>query len=109
MIRYAIAFLFFSLPAQAQVYTGFYDFTGTCTEFSDSRVEVRPTELAFWESTCGLGNPRLLPDMGGAVQYTATCTGEGETWTREVLLMQADDGGLILMGPGFVTEYQRCS
>ena len=108
MIRSLFACLCMTLPAQAQVYTGFYDFTGACTQFSDSRVEVRPTELAFWESLCTLGNPRLLPDMGGAVQYTANCTGEGDSWTRELVLMQADDGGLIIMYPGFVTEYQRC-
>ena len=108
MIRTVLASLCVALPAQGQVFTGFYDFTGACSAFSDSRVEVRPTELAFWESSCQLTNPRLLSDMAGAAQYTAFCTGEGESWTREFVLMQADDGGLILMGPGFVTEYQRC-
>lgn len=103
-----LTFALMTSAAQAQVYTGFYDFTGACTALSDSRLEVRETELAFWESTCTLSNGRLLPGMGGAVQYSANCTGEGETWSQELVLMQANYGGLILIYSGFVTEYQRC-
>lgn len=108
MTRLALLLILAAMPASAQVFTGFYDFTGTCSEGSDSRIEVRATEIAFWESTCTLGAPRALAGMGGAVQYTATCTGEGQSWTREFVLMQREDGGLILLRPGGVTEYQRC-
>jgi len=108
MIRIAALLALMTAPASAQVLTGFYDFMGACTEFSDSRVEVRPTELAFWETTCQLTNPRLLPEMGGAAQYTGVCTGEGDTWNSEMILMQSRDGGLIILREGFVTEFQSC-
>lgn len=111
MKQLVFAALFLAQGASAQVLTGVYgiaDENDVCYPYPDGQLEVRATEIAFYESLCGLSNPRLLPGMGTAVQYTLSCSGEGTTWQDEVVLMQRDDGGLIMMRPGFVFEYQAC-
>lgn len=108
MKRLVLCAFMAATPLSAQVSTGLYDPRGQCTGTTDATIEVFPTEIVFWESRCSLSEGRPLPGMGGAAQYSATCSGEGTTWTRELVLMQAEDGGLILMGPGYVVQYQRC-
>ncbi|MEM9317893.1 MAG: hypothetical protein AAGA70_02685 [Pseudomonadota bacterium] len=46
--------------------------------------------------------------MGNAVRYTGHCTSEGDEWVTEFMLMQLDDGGLVVSRPGIVTQYRRC-
>ena len=111
MIRYVIMSLTLAGAAEAQVATGNYAYgqdPQACNPNADSYIEVQATDILFYESACGLTNPRLLPGMGGAVQYTLTCSGEGMEWEDEGILMQADDGGLWIIRPGWVAQYQRC-
>lgn len=57
---------------------------------------------------CQLRKPRLWREMGNAVRYTGHCTSEGDEWVTEFMLMQLDDGGLVVSRPGIVTQYRRC-
>lgn len=111
MIRMFFAFSLLAAAAQAQVYTGNYAFGDNpqaCRVPSDTNLQVLADRLQFYESVCGLTNPRLLPGMDGAVQYTLTCEGEGQQWQVEAILMQLEEGGLAIIRPGWVSEYQRC-
>ena len=87
---------------------GRYD-VGTCgTTPSDLGVEVAGDTIAFFESRCAMSNPVNVRDMGGAVLYDAVCTGEGESYTRRMMVMQGPDGRLVLVQAGFATTYARC-
>ena len=83
---------------------------GACTgeEASDGRVTVSGESVAFWESTCQATNPTNVRDMGGAVLYDMVCSGEGETWTRRMMLMQGPEGRLVIVRAGFASTYARC-
>ena len=64
--------------------------------------------IDFYESTCTLADPVAVRAMTGAVLYDATCTGEGETWSKRILLMPAMEGGLIRVEDGLALIYRRC-
>ena len=46
--------------------------------------------------------------MAGAILYDAVCAGEGESWTRRLMLMQGPEGRLVIVRAGFATTYQPC-
>lgn len=100
-----------AVPAAAQVFTGRYlPVDAPISEFtqpSDRALEVRETELQYWESTCQLLDGQLLPGLDGAVLYQLQCTGEGETWSDAAILMPTD-AGMYTIRSGFVLEYRRC-
>lgn len=96
-------------PSQSisQPLSGVYDFE--CKkEVSDSRIELRGTEIKFWESTCKLTDPVEVRGMRGATLFDAVCTGEGEEWSYRMLLMPTSRGGLIRLEEGLAVEYVRC-
>lgn len=94
--------------AAAQVADGVYEI-GQCTEAgSEGRVTVAGTAVSFHESRCELTNETKVRDMAGAILYDAVCSGEGETWTRRLMLMQGPSDRLVIVQPGFATTYQRC-
>ena len=84
-----------SLSAQST--TGIFDMSKeACSyEFSDGRIEVTPTAIHGWESSCNLTNPTNLRGLPDAMLYDAVCYGEGEEWTYRVMLATDYRGDLI--------------
>ena len=102
------AILWGGTAAALPVEDGTYDVGGCGAEVSDLRIEVEGDSIAFFESRCTMTNPTNVRDMGGAVLYDAVCTGEGENFSRRMMLMQGPDGRLVLVQAGFATTYGRC-
>lgn len=75
---------------------------------SDSRLTIAGPEVRFHESTCILTDPVAVRGMSGAVLHDLACTGEGESWTRRILLMPGLDGGLVRVEEGLAWTYARC-
>lgn len=46
--------------------------------------------------------------MEGATLFDMACRGEGEAWSRRVLLALLVDGGLARLEEGAVSPYARC-
>ena len=93
-----IAALLTTAPSlSAQSTTGIFDISKeACShEFSDGRLEVTPTAIQFWESSCDLTNPTNLRGLPDAKLYDAVCYGEGEEWTYRVMLATDYRGDLI--------------
>lgn len=94
--------------ALAQVADGTYE-VGQCTEAgSEGRVTVAGDTISFHESNCQLTYATNVREMAGAILYDAVCSGEGEAWTRRMMLMQGPSGRLVIVQPGFATTYQSC-
>ena len=51
--------------------------------------------------------PVNVRDMD-AVLYDMECSGDGTDWIRRAMLMNASDGGLILVWDGYAFKYDRC-
>ena len=93
-----------ALPIQ----DGTYDVAACGESVSDLAIEVQGEDIAFFESRCAMTNPVNVRDMGGAVLYDAVCTGEGESFTRRIMVMAGPDGRAVLVQAGFATTYRRC-
>ncbi len=107
MIRPALVAMALPVAAMAQV-EGTYSLDCAAGTMSDGRVTVGKGTISFHESTCTLTDPVAVRGMTDAVLYDATCTGEGESWTRRILLMPASDGGLVRVEDGYAVTYARC-
>lgn len=108
MKRIVLALSLAAPAALAQTHDGDYALDGACGAMSDGRLTVSDGEIVFWESACALQPLSPIPELGNAVIYDITCTGEGESWTDRIVLMNESGGGLIMLRPGFVAEYARC-
>ena len=95
--------------ALAQVADGTYD-APVCAGRSggEMRVEIADNTIQFYESLCRLDAARTIPGFATARLYDATCSGEGETWTMTMILMQGFDGELIRIEEGLAVTYARC-
>lgn len=96
-------------PLHAQAFDGNYQSAICTTGVSDSRMSIRGSEIAFWESSCALTNPVDVRDMNGAVLFDLQCSGEGMTWTDRVMLMPIAEGGVMVVRAGSAIAYQRCN
>lgn len=79
-----------------------------CGAGPEGTITISGDRIDFYESACTLAGPVSVRDMAGAVLYDATCTGEGETWSKRILLMPALDGGLVRVEEGLALIYRRC-
>ena len=104
----AVAMIWGGAAAALPIVDGVYDVAACGEALSDLRIEVRGEDIAFFESSCAMTNPVNVRDMGGAVLYDAVCTGEGEGFTRRIMVMAGPDGRAILVQAGFATTYRRC-
>lgn len=97
-----------SLSAQST--TGVFDLSQeACSyEFSDGRIEVTPTAIHGWESSCDLTNPTSLRGLPNAILYDAVCYGEGEEWSYRVMLATNYDGDLVNYTQGGLSTHVRC-
>jgi hypothetical protein len=90
----------------AQSFDGVYQ-SGSCGAATDGRVEIAGNRISFWESTCQLTNPVSVRDMGDGTLFDVVCTGEGETWSYRMFMMQGAEG-LIMVRDGYAFTYPRC-
>ena len=107
MIRLAFALALLPGLAAAQSFDGIYQSGGCTAGVSDSRLSIEGDSIRFWESSCQLKNPVAVRDMNGATLFDVTCSGEGETWSYRALLMQGNEG-LIMVRDGYAFTYPRC-
>ena len=59
------------------------------------------------ESECRLTNPTAIRGMS-AVLFDAECSGEGQSWSYRILLMQDGRDHLIELQDGMALRYTRC-
>lgn len=69
-------------------------------------VGVMNGQLHGVESVCDLTNPTPVRDMN-AVLYDLQCMGEGEPYTRRVMLMRHQTGIFVIQN-GFVADWRAC-
>jgi len=104
----AICLLPGSAFAAEGVRDGTYDAYDCTVPVSDQRVTIAGDRIRFYESACTLSNPVAVRDMENAHLFDAQCAGEGMEWQARYLLMQANDGGLIVVGSRWAERHQRC-
>ena len=99
-------------PGLAQPVNGVFDSDCTAIQagaFTDGRVELRPGRIMFHESSCTLTNPVAVRDMNGAMLYDGVCSGEGETWTRRLMIMPSFANGVVVASPGWARTLSLCA
>ena len=99
-------------PAVAGPFDGVYRQTATsdCTHIGmdGGALQIADGVLTGVESSCQMLRPVNVRDMG-ATLYDMECEGEGDTWIDRALMMEAADGGLIMVWRGYAFKYDRCS
>lgn len=110
MTRLALLLALLPAAAAAQSLEGRFALDPAACEAADETrpIVVTPGAIDFHESRCTLADPEPVAGLGGATLFAMTCTGEGETWTRRVLLAPLLDGGLARVEEGFAATYVRC-
>jgi hypothetical protein len=104
-----LALLLLATPAAAAP-TGTWDFTPeACAIASEGRLAVTETNLTFHESTCSIAAITPVERMEGTFVYDLTCTGEGETWDRRLILAETLEGQLLTLTEGTATLRHRCA
>lgn len=104
-----LALLLVLLPSVARAqYDGTYAVDCAAGAGSETRIGIEGDSIRFHESICRLANPVTVRGMTGATLFDATCTGEGETWAKRILLMPGSEGGLVRVEDGFAMTYARC-
>ena len=98
-------------PVWAQDFDGLYRPAGSdwdCRSVGSDggALSVRDGVLYGVESACSLTNPTRVNGMN-AMLFDAECSGEGETYSYRVMLMQIA-GGLAVIQDGSVSELERC-
>lgn len=70
--------------------------------------DIRDGEMRFYESTCRIADAAPT-GVDGAWVLETQCTGEGETWTRRMVLMLSGEHWQVLtLFEGDFLEYERC-
>lgn len=59
------------------------------------------------ESRCSMQNPTALRDLDGML-FDMVCMGEGEAWTRRVIVMSTPNGIAMIENGGEVSYLARC-
>jgi hypothetical protein len=93
----------------AQGIDGTYDGLGCAAQFrSEVSVTVAWPTLNFYESVCTITGGELVPGMAETYSYTASCNGEGESFTRNYVIVPNFEGGIVIVQDGFGQSYERC-
>lgn len=111
MRRLAAALALLAGPAAAQGFDGVYrqGIGADCARVGadGGALEVRGDVLFGAESRCEMRDAEPLGGLG-AVLYRMECRAEGTRWTAPAILMEAANGGLILVWKGYAFAYDRC-
>ncbi len=71
-------------------------------------IEIRDGIFYGVEMQCRMSRPVNVLDMD-ATLYTMECSGEGEQWSERAMVMNAaDGGGIIMVWNGYAFKYTRC-
>ena len=87
-------------------YPGFEGWTCTNIGQDGGAVGFQDGQMIGLENSCTMANERALPELGAHL-YDMTCSGEGETSTQSVMLMQ-HDAGIYVIYPGVVVDWAAC-
>lgn len=83
------------IPAR---FLGVWDYVkGSCDPASDMRMDIRPREIGFYEST---GQVAGTGSEGDDVLVDLVMSGEGETWTQVTRLSLSQDGERLEVSDG---------
>ncbi len=107
----AVLLALIATPVWAQDFDGLYRPAGSTWDCQSvgsdgGALSVRDGVLYGVESACSLTNPTRVNGMN-AVLFDAECSGEGETYSYRVMLLQIA-GGLAVIQDGSVSELERC-
>lgn len=86
-----------------------FDPNNCVAELGDApAIDVFADEIRFYESSCRLDS--VAPTgVDGAWTVRATCTGEGQTWQRQLLfLLSGEHWDTLTLFEGDFTTYSRC-
>lgn len=76
---------------------------------ADGAVEIAEGFFYGVQVECAMTRPVDVVDMD-ATLYTLECTGDDQTWSERVMLMQqADVDGIIMVWNGYAFAYDRCT
>ena len=111
MNRLILTLALLAPPAWAQEFDGLYRPAGSTWDCQSvgsdgGALAVRDGVLYGVESACSLTNPTRVNGMN-AMLFDAECSGEGETYSYRVMLLQIA-GGLVVIQDGSVSELERC-
>ena len=74
--------------------------------YGDGRLEISGNTMSFYESQCSLAPGRPLSDFPNGYIYSATCSGEGETYERELVILPGWDRDIeIIYMPDEYADY----
>ncbi|WP_102107364.1 hypothetical protein [Oceaniglobus roseus] len=79
----------------------------TVTGAEGGVIEIEGNTFTGVEAVCDMTRATNVRDMN-AVLYDMACKSADTEWTRRAMLMQASDGGLILVWDGFAFKYDIC-
>ena len=86
-----------------------------CSSYGDGRLEISGNTVTFYESQCLLAPGRPLSELPNGYLYSASCSGEGEQYQRELVILPGWDGGIeIIFMPNEYADhyssvgYMRC-
>ena len=65
--------------------------------YGDGRLEISGNTMTFYESQCSLAAGRPLSELPNGVLYSAACSGEGEYYQRELVILPGWDGGIVII------------
>lgn len=82
---------------------------GDCTRIGQDGGALRIADGVFTgvEASCRMSNPVNVIDMDAKL-YTMQCTGEDSVWTERAMVMNAADGGIIMVWNGYAFQYDAC-
>ena len=114
-MRFLLALLLATpLAAQETPYDGNYrplydSGTWDCKSVGQDGGALRIGAGKFFgvESTCSLRNATNVRDMD-ATLYDMTCEGEGDVWTRRVMIMEREGGIAMIYDGGIFSPLDRC-
>ena len=106
--------ILFAAPVAAQSFDGLYRPADAFADGWDCQsvgqdggaLAVRDGVFYGVENSCQLTNPVAVNGMSG-VLFDADCAGEGETYTKRMMLMRVPEG-LAVIEDGFVNILRAC-
>jgi hypothetical protein len=98
-----------AVPGAAQIYDGTYNGDQCGLGYrNELALDIYWPQLTFYESRCEVTARTPVAGLYDTFVYTATCRGEGQTWTRSFLLANEMSGGVALIEDGYAEIFHYC-